>query len=213
VKICVDAGHGGSDPGAVGTAPYRLEEKRVTLEIALTLEAELADREHGVVMTRRRDRTVGLVPRARFANRLKADLFVSIHANAALSAAVEGMEVYHFPGSAGGRRAATAVLESMVTAFPGHRNRGLKEANFAVLRETRMPAILIETEFITSPRQLVFLSDPEQQEALVEAIADGIDDLGGRGPRPSSSTPRSAQTTTRSPTRRPHSPPTGARGA
>lgn len=177
MKICVDAGHGGSDPGAIGTAPFRLEEKRLALEIALVLEVELAERGHRIVMTRRRDRTLGLSSRARFANRLRADLFVSIHANAALAPAVEGMEVYHFPGSAGGRRVACAVLASLTIAFPAHNNRGTKEANFAVLRETRMPAILVETEFITSPRQLAFLSDPVQQEAVAEAIADGIDDL------------------------------------
>jgi len=177
VKVCVDAGHGGSDPGAVGTAPFRLAEKEVTLQVSVLLEQELEQRGHWVVMTRRIDRTLGLLPRARFANRLKAELFVSIHANAAATASAEGMEVYHFPESREGRRAATAVLESLVTAFPDHKNRGVKEANFAVLRVTAMPAILIETEFITHPRQLEFLSDPESQEVLVEAVADGIEEI------------------------------------
>jgi N-acetylmuramoyl-L-alanine amidase len=177
MKICVDAGHGGRDPGAIGTEPFRLEEKEVTLQVAALLEQELEQRGHRVVMTRRRDRTLGLLPRARFANRLKADLFVSIHANAAATASAEGMEVYHFPESREGRRAATAVIESLVTVFPDHKNRGVKEANFAVLRVTAMPAILIETEFITHPRQLEFLSDPENQEALVEAVADGIEGI------------------------------------
>ncbi len=149
----------------------------MALEIALALEAELEEREHRVVMNRRKDRTLSLSSRARFANRWQADLFVSIHANAALSPDVEGMEVYHFPGSAFGRRAGTAVLGSLTIAFPDHKHRGLKEGNLAVLRETWMPAILVETEFITSPRQLAFLSDPEEREALAEAIADGIDDL------------------------------------
>ena len=177
MKVCVDAGHGGSDPGAVGTAPFRLAEKEVTLQVSVLLEQELEQRGHWVVMTRRIDRTLGLLPRARFANRLKAELFVSIHANAAATASAEGMEVYHFPESREGRRAATAVLESLVTAFPDHKNRGVKEANFAVLRVTAMPAILIETEFSTHPRQLEFLSDPESQEVLVEAVADGIEEI------------------------------------
>lgn len=181
MKICLDAGHGGRDPGAVGTDPFRLAEKKITLEISQRLEQELEERGHWVVMTRRTDRTLGLRPRARFANRLKADLFVSIHANAA-AATAEGMEVYHFPESREGRRAAVAVLESLVTAFPDHKNRGVKEANFTVLRETAMPAILIETEFITHPRQLEFLSDPENQEALVEAAADGIEEIEPAGP-------------------------------
>ncbi len=175
MKICVDAGHGGSDPGAVGTDPFRLAEKEVTLQISLLLEQELQERGHSVVMTRRTDRTLGLLPRARFANRLRADLFLSIHANAAATASAEGMEVYHFPDSREGRRVAVAMLQSLITAFPDHKNRGVKEANFAVLRVTEMPAILVETEFITHPRQLEFLSDPESQEALVEAVADGIE--------------------------------------
>jgi N-acetylmuramoyl-L-alanine amidase len=175
MKVCVDAGHGGSDPGAVGTDPFRLAEKEVTLQVSLLLEQELEQRGHQVLMTRRRDRTLGLLPRARFANRLRADLFVSIHANAAATASAEGIEVYHFPDSREGGRAAVAVLQSLVTAFPDHRNRGVKQANFAVLRETEMPAILIETEFITNPRQLEFLSDPESQEALGEAVADGLE--------------------------------------
>ncbi len=177
MKVCIDAGHGGRDPGAVGTDPFRLAEKKVTLEISRALEQELEERGHRVVMTRRTDRTLGLQPRARFANRLRADLFVSVHANAAASATAEGMEVYHFPESREGRAVARAVLESLVTAFPDHRNRGVKEANFTVLRETTMPAILIETEFITNPRQLEFLSDPENQEALAEAAADGIEEM------------------------------------
>jgi len=142
MKICIDAGHGGSDPGTVGTSPFRLAEKTVALQISLLLEQELEERGHWVVMTRRTDRTLSLLARARFANRLKADLFASVHANAAASAAVEGMEVYHFPGSREGRRVAVAVLAGLVSAFPRHRNRGVKEANFAVLRETTMPAIL-----------------------------------------------------------------------
>lgn len=180
MKICVDAGHGGSDPGAVGTDPFRLAEKAVTLQVSVLLEQELQERGHQVVMTRRRDRTLGLLPRARFANRLKVDLFVSIHANAAATASAEGIEIYHFPDSREGRRVAGAVLQSLVTAFPDHRNRGVKEANFAVLRETEMPAILIETEFITHPRQLEFLSDPEEQEALGEAVADGLEAIPNR---------------------------------
>lgn len=179
MKVCVDAGHGGSDPGAIGSDPFRLAEKEVTLQIAVLLEQELEDRGHSVVMTRRTDRTLGLLPRARFANRLRADVFLSIHANAAATASAEGMEVYHFPESREGRRLAVAVLQSLVSAFPDHRQRGVKEANFAVLRETRMPAILVETEFITNPRQLEFLSDPESQEALADAVAGGIEDIHG----------------------------------
>jgi N-acetylmuramoyl-L-alanine amidase len=67
------------------------------------------------------------------------------------------------------------MLESIISAFPTHVNRGAKEANFAVLRLTDMTAILIETEFLTNPKQLQFLADPENQKSMATAIADGIE--------------------------------------
>jgi len=175
MKVCIDAGHGGSDSGAVGSRPVTLLEKSFTLDLALLLEEELELRGHWVVMTRRKDRAVSLAARAGFANRLDAELFIAIHANAAATRQAEGMEVFHFPDSEAGRARAKRVLQSMQRAFPTHRNRGVKEANFAVLRLTAMPAILVECEFLTNPTQLRFLASPRNQEKLAAAIADGID--------------------------------------
>ena len=121
MKICIDPGHGGQDPGAIGFNPYYVEEKRINQAIGFELEAELEYLGHWVVMTRRKDRSLSLSARASFANRLKADFFVSLHANAAEDPQVEGMEVFHFPGAATGRRAATEVLGRMQTAFSDHR--------------------------------------------------------------------------------------------
>ncbi len=179
MKICVDAGHGGSDPGAIGTQPMRLEEKTFNLVTALVLERLLEERGHWVVMTRRQDRALSLGARAGFANRLEAELFVSIHANAAASATPEGMEVFHFPGSTRGEAAAREILQSMHDRLPGHQDRGTKEANFSVLRLTYMPAVLVECEFLTAPHQLEFLANPENQLAIAEAIALGIDSWSG----------------------------------
>lgn len=174
MKICIDAGHGGVDPGAIGRVPFELQEKTFNLQLALLLDVELENAGHHVVMTRRQDRSLGLRSRARFANRLGADLFVSLHANAASTPLAEGMEVFGFPGSVLGAAVARGVLDSMLAKFPGHRNRGVKEANFTVLRTTRMPAILVECEFLTHPQQLQFLADPVHQRGLAEAIAAGI---------------------------------------
>ena len=177
MKICIDAGHGGDDPGGIGTDPFRLEEKEFNLNLALLLEGELEFRGHWVVMTRRQDRTLSLPARANFSNRLGAEFFISIHANAAGSPTAEGMEVFHFPGSRAGRDAATQVLNSMIARFPDHRDRGVKSANLAVLRLTKMPAISVESEFLTNPDQLQFLADAENQQNLAIAIAKGIDTL------------------------------------
>jgi N-acetylmuramoyl-L-alanine amidase len=176
MKICIDAGHGGTDPGAIGAGPFRLDEKTFNLALALLLESELSTRGHAVLMTRRVDRTLSLRARASFANQFGADFFVSIHANAALDPAVEGMEVFHFPGSPTGRQAAQSVLRSMMNTFGDHRDRGVKEANFTVLRLTHMPAVLVECEFLTCPQQLPFLADPTEQVKLARAIADGVTD-------------------------------------
>lgn len=175
MKVCVDAGHGGADPGGIGTVPFFLEEKHISLQLAIFLEEELEARGHWVVMTRRRDRTLGLEARAAFANRFDADVFVSMHVNAAGTPSAQGMEVYHFPGSVTGRLLSSAVLASLIGMFPTHRDRGVKEANFAVLRLTAMPAVLIEHEFITNPTQLEFLVDPENQHLLAMAVADGLE--------------------------------------
>jgi N-acetylmuramoyl-L-alanine amidase len=177
MKICLDPGHGGGDSGGIGIQPFRLEEKDFNLSLALLLEEELEARGHWTIMTRRRDRNLSLPARANYSNRVGAELFVSIHANAAENSAVEGIEVYHFPGSGAGYDAATHVLDSMISAFPTHLSRGVKEANFAVLRLTQMTAILIETEFLTNPSQLQFLADPKNQKDIATAIADGIEAL------------------------------------
>ena len=175
MKICIDAGHGGDDPGALSTTPFRFEEKTFTLGLAARLEDELESRGHWAVMTRRRDRALSLAARAAFANRLGAELFLSLHANGAPQPDAEGMEVFHFPGSEAGRRLGRQVLAALVAGFPEHHNRGLRTANFAVLRDTIMPALLIECEFITNPVQLRFLTDPANWVKLAQAIAAGLD--------------------------------------
>lgn len=181
MKICIDPGHGGRDPGAIGTDPSRLEEKEFNLSLSLLLEEEFERRGHWAIMTRRRDRSLSWQARANFANRLGAEYFISIHANGAETATVEGMEVFHYPGSAAGADAANHVLDGMITVFPEHKNRGVKEANFAVLRLTDMPAVLVESEFITNPTQLRFLADQENQRNLAFGIANGIDAIRKEG--------------------------------
>ncbi|MFQ6113698.1 MAG: N-acetylmuramoyl-L-alanine amidase [bacterium] len=177
MKVCIDPGHGGNDPGAIGTDPFRLEEKGVNLSVSLLLEEELENMGHWTALTRRRDIDLSLESRAEFANRLDADLFVSVHVNAADSPSVEGMEAYHYPNSNAGQNAANLILTSLLDAFPEHKNRGVKQANFAVLRLTKMPAVLVEMEFLSNPDQLQFLADESNQKGLAEAMAIGINQV------------------------------------
>ena len=182
MKICIDPGHGGADPGAIGIAPatasepaITLKERDFTLDVALLLEEELARCGHSVLLTRRRDRSLKLNARAAHGNRHAADLFISIHANAAANPAAEGIEVFHFPGSAAGKSAAGRIMQGLAAAFPDHVNRGVKPADFAVLRLTGMPAVLVECEFLTNPDRLRrFLSCPSKRREIAVAIAAGV---------------------------------------
>lgn len=174
MKICIDAGHGGSDPGAVGLEPFELREKDVALAVSRELQGILEGRGHQIAMTREDDRTLRLSERTELANAEQVDLFVSVHANSVASPDPEGIEVFHFPGSLRGNALAAAVMAQLARAFPDHRNRGVKQGNFFVLRHSVAPAILVETEFISNPRQLEFLADAVHQHRLALAIADGV---------------------------------------
>jgi len=171
--IAVDAGHGGNDTGAINQQ-VGINEKTITLAISQKLKKVLEDRGHRVRMTRSEDIFVELTRRAEIANNAGTDIFVSIHGNSADNSSATGIETYHHPDSANGRVLATKVHEAMIAAFPSHTNRGVKSADFVVLRETQMPACLVETEFISNNQQAQFLANPNNQQKIATAIADGI---------------------------------------
>jgi N-acetylmuramoyl-L-alanine amidase len=171
MKVCIDPGHGGIDPGAVNG---ELREKDVALAVAQHLEVELAARAHHVVMTRNSDVFIDLYRRAAIANEAGCALFVSIHCNAAPNPEAHGMEVFHFARSTRGEALAQRILRALARRFPDHRNRGVKPATFAVLRKTRMPAALVELEFLSHPAGATFLTDAANQRHLARAIAEGL---------------------------------------
>jgi N-acetylmuramoyl-L-alanine amidase len=171
--IAIDAGHGGNDTGAINEAAG-INEKTVTLAISQELQRILESRGHQVLMTRRTDVFVPLGQRAELANSAGTEIFVSVHCNSAENTGATGIESYHHPNSEMGKVLATEVHRALIAAFPSHRDRGVKSANFQVLRETQMPACLVETEFISSHQQAQFLASPANQEKIARAIADGI---------------------------------------
>ena len=175
MKICIDPGHGGKDPGAVGRCGgQELCEHDIALQISLYLEQALLLDNYSTYMTRRIDRTLSLPARSQFANRFHVDLFVSIHCNAAYTESAEGIETWIHPSSSVGKKHADPIQKALIAEFPNHKNRGIKEANFHVLRETAMPAVLVETEFITQPEQAAFLLADENQRRIAWAIKEGI---------------------------------------
>ena len=172
IKVCVDPGHGGSDPGASG---FGLLEKDVTLDVVLKLIAWLdldtqdtsGGGEWDVLATRTADVTVSLTQRTNLANAFGAASFLSIHMNAFASSSANGTETYCYLGqenNAGGRLRNVAQTEALNAWALS--NRGVKTANFAVLRQTVMPAALVEGGFITSPIDVVRLQDPVQRDRL-----------------------------------------------
>lgn len=175
--ICLDAGHGGRDRTNRGAAGY--VEADGVLDMVLTAGQVL--RSHGlrVIYTRTDDRDLAgtyysqaedLAHRAAIANAAKADLVVSVHTNAA---AGRGTETYHYPGSVKGPALATAVQAAVVGEL-GRANRGVKSADFAVLRLTSMPAALTEIAFHDNGEEERLLLRPEFRARAGYAVATGI---------------------------------------
>ncbi len=172
-KIVIDPGHGGQDPGGTGTG---LQEKNIVLDVGnrfkQLLEADTADAAGGgewVALTTRGDDTfVSLAGRAAFANEQGADRFMSIHSNAFADPGANGTETFAFAEGGAGAAMRNLVQEEMIAAW-GRTNRGNKVANFAVLRETAMPAELHELAFITNGPDAAFLASAEQRQIAAEA--------------------------------------------
>lgn len=174
MRIVVDPGHSGPmEPGAcAGT----IRECDVVLVIAKLLVDQLNDRGHETYLTRAGDIVIDdLGFRADLANANQADVFVSIHANSAVNAVAHGTETYHYPGSAEGRRLAGCIQLQMIDRL-FTADRGVKEANFQVLRETKCTAVLVEAAFISNDADRQVLTTYACQLAAAIAIAEGIDD-------------------------------------
>lgn len=189
--ILIDPGHGGNDRGAAGA---RYTEKALTLQVAKRLYKHLTKMGYRVKMTRVNDRRMELSSRANASNRIKADLFISLHMNAAANRSARGIETFSLtaPGSpsSGSNKVYytrypgnNAVNNSMALAWHVQNNlirnckasdRGVKQARFVVLRETRCPSILVECGFISNRQEELLLGTPAYQERLAQSIALGI---------------------------------------
>lgn len=176
-RVCYDPGHGGSDPGATGNG---LRESDVVLAIGLETEKILLrDYFVEVSLTRRTDTSVSYARRCEIANNFGANMFVSGHINSFGSPSANGFESFRWNGLPTGHMTEDfhVDLHSVVRDYVqslGVRDRGMKQANFYVLRNTRMPAILIEYMFLSNPREAELLKDSSVIKGLAEATAEGI---------------------------------------
>jgi len=171
--VVVDPGHGGSDPGAVGIGG--IYEKDIVLDISLQVASLLENQGIQAILTRQTDMDLGLQPRVEIANRARATLFVSIHANAISMSRpeVNGIETFHVAGNREGQRLAEHIQQHLL-ANTGMRDRGVKRARFYVLVRTAMPAVLVEVGFVTGQEDAIRLSDPATRTQMARAIVQGI---------------------------------------
>jgi len=173
VKIFIDPGHGGSDPGAVANG---LKEKDLTLAIAKECNRVLNEEYEGVQtkMSRTGDSYPSLSARAKAANDWGADYFVSIHINAGEGRGT-GFESYIFNGTVSSKtKEYQKKVHQTIVAGTGWTDRGMKRANFAVLRETAMPALLTENGFIDRKEDAAKLKDSKFIDLLGKLHAEGI---------------------------------------
>ena len=212
--IVIDPGHGGKDPGALGS--NHLQEKGIVLSISQKLREILTAKGYTVLMTRETSRFIPLKERTAFATRHKADLFLSIHANGSENSRATGIETYYLDvtstdkasekiaarenvnsgysiqeletllegliresKSEDSKRLARHVQDTLVQ-HTGAVDRGVKHARFVVLIGTKVPAILIETGFVSNPVEGRKLTTSAYQHKVAAAIAQGVEQFLGK---------------------------------
>ena len=176
ITVVVDAGHGGSDTGAV--SPHGRPEKTANLLMAKAVRQALESYGYRVVMTREDDSFPALYDRPKVAHREQADAFVSIHYNAP-GFERNPMEIRDhavYAWNPIGEQLAGAINRRMAAAMPEVANGGVRHANFAVTRNPEIPSCLIETDYLTSPEGEESAFDAVRRSSIARAIASGIDD-------------------------------------
>lgn len=170
--VVIDPGHGGVDVGAVGVSGSY--EKDFNLSLALKVQEALdLDERISVYLTRDDDTYISQKSkdRSKFANDLGADLFISIHANAFVDSQASGTETYYH------RRRMKELAETIhdhVVQTTGFQDREIKRKPLNVIRDTKMPAILLEIGFLSNPDEELILMSESFQEEVARAIRDGI---------------------------------------
>lgn len=178
--IVIDPGHGGDDLGTKSLTAPIVPEKHMNLTTARYLSEALEKKGYRTLLTRYDDLFIPLKDRAQFANERRPLLFVSVHFNAATSKEAKGIEVFYYKSddklsrTDASKKLAASILGVLVdrTKAP---SRGVKHGNYAVIRETTMPAVLVEGGFLTNDEELERLKNPRYLKLIADSIAEGID--------------------------------------
>jgi N-acetylmuramoyl-L-alanine amidase len=179
--IILDAGHGGSDPGAIG--PTGAKEKDANLSMVQIIAQMLQNDGYRVILTRSDDTFVSLDQRVAIANSASADLFVSIHCNASDSRGISGTSVYYYTGTEVGaeltaaRKNLAEILHRELQNRVALTDRGIHVENFYVIKNTLMPSILVETAYISNPGEEVLINDPAFQNKVAQAVSTGVQEF------------------------------------
>ncbi len=189
--VFLDPGHGGKDVGAEGRY---YSEKKLTLRLAAKIRSLLKQQGFNVIMSRRSDVYLTLNKRAELANRYKADIFVSVHFNSASNKKVYGLETYcmtpvgasssnaakiewdRHAGNANDRNnfALAYLMQRSMLAYSNALDRGVKHARFLVLREVKMPAVLVECGFLSNPHSERIIGTDRYLNQLAKGIVKSI---------------------------------------
>ncbi|MFS8630309.1 MAG: N-acetylmuramoyl-L-alanine amidase [Bacillales bacterium] len=188
IKLVDDPGHGGKDPGAIGY-DKKTTEKDVVLKAGLLFRKHLSQYEGvEVIMTRDDDTFVSLSRRADIANDAKANYFISLHNNSYSDPDAGGFETFIYNGPVSSNTIKWRdIIHSRLAKYVGGygvRDRGKKRANFAVLRETAMPAVLIEMAFISNPRELSLLKNDSFLDGFAKELAAAVAEIFGLKKKP-----------------------------
>jgi N-acetylmuramoyl-L-alanine amidase len=171
--VVIDPGHGGPDPGAIGIGGIR--ETDVVLQVSKIVKNLLSEKGVKVKLTRNNEVDLDLPPRVSIANNMGADIFVSIHANASRGKRkdVNGLETFYYRGWRG-RLLAKRIQKQILRVSPGSPDRGVKQGRFYVIKNTRMPAVLVEIGFLTGRLDARRLEKTAHRKRIAYAIAKGI---------------------------------------
>ncbi len=171
--VVIDPGHGGPDSGAIGIGGLR--ETDVVLDVSKIVTNILNKKGVKVKMTRTNEIDLDLGPRVSMANNTKADIFVSIHANASVGKKrnINGLETFYYSGWKG-RLLAEKIQKQIIKVSPGSPDRGVRRGRYFVIKQTNMPAVLVEIGFVTGKLDGTRLRKDMHRERVAYAIAKGI---------------------------------------
>lgn len=179
--IMIDPGHGGEDFGTHSRKPHRYQEKFLTLTTGKMVKTHLERMGYTVILTRTSDVFISLDGRYNFANEQKPNLFVSVHYNSAPNKDAFGVEVFYYNSAANKTRSTSSKvlaqnILSRIIENTDAKSRGVKHGDLAVIRETTMPAVLVEGGFLTNESERKLIKTAEYQKKISWGIAQGIHD-------------------------------------